>query len=438
MIDGNEFITRRERLFASIGVGDVVILCASSLKTHDSFNNKVVDSYFYYFTGFQERDAVAIFIAGVDSNEYLLFHSGNNDATVATWHGMYISAEDVVAEYGASKALPIKSIDELLPQLLLGCKKLYFNSVGDDVIPQNIMYWLERAQLQSNSSRKLPAEFLHVGKFANEMRLYKSTAEIEQLRKAASITVSGVMQAMQVCRSGMFEYELEAELLYVYTKSGGCTPAFKAIVGSGSNACVLHYEGNNALLSDGDLVLIDTGATYNHYHSDVSRTFPISGQFNAEQRAIYQAVLDTQSAVIAAIAPGVTWDALQTIAERVITEQLLMLGILSGEVAELLVQKACKPFFMHNIGHWLGLDVHDVGAYQLEGGAWRVLEPSMVFTVEPGIYIAPNQVGVASKWWGIGVRVEDVVVVTVDGCEVLTATIPKTISAVEGLLCCTR
>ncbi|HNI65552.1 MAG TPA: M24 family metallopeptidase, partial [Pseudomonadales bacterium] len=248
-----------------------------------------------------------------------------------------------------------------------------------------------------------------------------------------AISARAHVRAMQVCRPGLWEYQLEAELLHEFIRSGSRAPAYSSIVGSGPNSCILHYRENNRQMADGELVLIDAGCEFEYYASDITRTFPVNGTFSGEQRALYEVVLTAQQAAIDATRPGASWNQPHDASVRVITEGLLALGLLSGELNELIETEACKPYYMHRAGHWLGMDVHDVGEYKV-AGAWRMLEPGMTMTVEPGIYVALNQSGIDPRWRGIGIRIEDDVAVTRNGVELLTPGVPKQIDEIEALM----
>jgi Xaa-Pro aminopeptidase len=264
------------------------------------------------------------------------------------------------------------------------------------------------------------------------MRLYKSRAEIKAMRQAANIAARAHKRAMEICQPGMMEYEIEAEFLHEFRKAGG-EPAYPSIVGGGENACILHYTENNAELQSGDLLLIDAGMEHEYYASDISRTFPVNGKYSKTQRAIYELVLDAQFAAIEEVYPGNHWNAPHLAAVKVLTRGLVKLGLLEGRTPTLMKNNAYRPFYMHRTGHWLGMDVHDVGDYKV-GEEWRVLEPGMVLTVEPGLYIAAHSKGVARKWWNIGVRIEDDVLVTRDGYDVLSKAAPKTVDDIEAIM----
>jgi len=296
-----------------------------------------------------------------------------------------------------------------------------------------LMEWINTIRSKASLGAQPPNEFVALDHLLHDMRLYKSAAEIKVMRHAAQISARAHVRAMQASRAGLHEYSLEAELDYEFRKSGAKMPAYGSIVASGDNSCILHYQQNDAVLKDGDLVLIDAGCEIDCYASDISRTFPVSGKFSPEQKAIYELVLASQEAAFADIAPNKHWNQAHEATVRVITAGLVDLGLLQGEVDELIASEAYKAFYMHRAGHWLGLDVHDVGEYKV-GGEWRVLEAGMTLTVEPGIYISPNNLNVAKKWRGIGVRIEDDVVVTKHGCDILTGDVPKTVADIEALM----
>jgi len=295
------------------------------------------------------------------------------------------------------------------------------------------MGWVNRIRTRSRAGINPPAEFVNLDHLLHDMRLYKSKAEIRDMRKAAEITDRAHRRAMSVCKPGLREYQIEAELRHEFMQGGSREAAYPPIVAGGPNACVLHYTENSDVLRDGDLLLIDAGAEYGYYAADVSRTFPVNGRFTDAQRAIYELVLEAQSAAIAQVKPGNHWNDPHEAAVRTLTKGLLSLGLLKGQLARLLKKEAYKPFFMHRTGHWIGMDVHDVGEYKV-GDEWRVLEPGMVMTVEPGLYIPQGIKGVHKRWWNIGVRIEDDVLVTKNGCEVLSAATPKTVDAIEALM----
>jgi Xaa-Pro aminopeptidase len=299
------------------------------------------------------------------------------------------------------------------------------------------MDWINVIRSKAHLGAQPPNEFVALDHLLHDMRLYKSAAEVKVMREAAQISARAHVRAMQACRPGLHEFSLEAELDYEFRKGGAKMPAYGSIVASGRNACILHYQQNDAVLKDGDVVLIDAGCEIDCYASDITRTFPVSGKFSPEQKAIYELVLKSQEAAFEAIGPDKHWNQAHEATVRVITTGLVELGLLQGDVDELIVNETYKTFYMHRAGHWLGMDVHDVGDYKV-GGEWRVLEVGMALTVEPGIYISPDNQQVAKKWRGIGVRIEDDVVVTKQGCEILSGGVPKSVAEIEALMAAAR
>lgn len=421
-MQNNEFKLRRDELLRQIGASSVAIVFAAKehIRSGSEYYPYRQNSDFYYLTGFTEPESIAVFIPGRKEGEFVLFNR-RCDATKELWHGLCAGQEGACRDFGADQTFSIEEVDVLLPQWLVGRKHIYFNIGCDRDFDSRVDFW--------TSHDKIPREMISIGEFLHEMRLKKKAHELALIHKAVEITAAGHLRAMQKCCPGMHEFELESELLYEFMRLGGRHNAFQTIVGGGANACTLHYSKNTNKLIDGDLVLVDAGVEYNYYCADVTRTFPINGKFTPEQRAIYEAVLTTQLEIIDQIRPGIRFHSLQLLAERIITEQLVELGLLAGRVDDLISSQSFKSFFMHKIGHWLGLDVHDVGKYHL-GDESRILEPGMVLTIEPGIYIAPNTF-VEDKWRNIGVRIEDDILVTENGCDVLTKMIPKTVAEIE-------
>jgi len=428
-----DFFERRKRFCQTIGKGSIAILKSAkeAVMSSDSTYPYRQNSDFYYLTGFTEFDAVAVFIPGRKEGEYILF-SQVSDPEKTVWTGEVVGQKRACTEYGADQAFPIEKAAEMIPGLILNKKHLYFDIGYHEEFDWQVIEWLKQARRKIRLGQNAPDDFSYTGKILHEMRMRSSAYEIDLLKKSAKIAVDAHIRAMLACKPGVREYEIEAELCYEYFRQGGKLMAFEPVVAAGKNSCVLHYTKKDELLKDGDLVLIDSGVDYQYYTSDITRTLPVSKKFTLAQKAIYQAVLDAQLAVIRKVRPGVRWHELQETSEKVITEKLLALGILSGKVEKLYKEQAFKPFYMHRIGHWLGIDNHDVGKYALDDD-WRILEPGMSFTVEPGIYISPNTKGIDKKWLGIGVRIEDDILVTKGGCEVLTDAVPKTIEEIEKI-----
>jgi Xaa-Pro aminopeptidase len=390
------------------------------------------DSDFYYLSGFIEPDAVVVLLPGRRHGQFVIF-CRERDPGSEMWHGHRAGPEGVCDKYGADDAFPIGDIDDILPGLLEGRERVYYSMGRSAEFDQQIMGWVNRIRSKAASGAAPPGEFTDLNHMLHELRLYKSAAELRLMRKAAEITARAHGRAMQACRSGLYEYQLEAELQHEFASWGARFPAYPSIVGGGHNACVMHYIENSDKLRDGDMVLIDAGCELEYYAADVTRTFPVSGRFSAEQRALYEVVLKAQLAAIAEIKPGNHWNQPHDASVQVLTEGLVELGLLKGSVPGLIKREAYRAFYMHRVGHWLGLDVHDVGDYRV-GSEWRMLEPGMVMTVEPGLYIPSDNRKVAKRWRGIGIRIEDDVVVTDDGCDVISCGVPKTVEDIEALM----
>lgn len=389
------------------------------------------DSDFHYLTGFDEPDAVAVLVPGRPNGEFVLF-CRERDPTRAIWDGQRAGTEGAVATYGADDAFPISDIDEILPGIIEQCERVYYSIGAHPDFDQRLLGWVATLRERGSSASHTPDEFIGIDHLLHDLRLYKSRAEISAMRRSAGIAVKAHKRAMSVCRPGMYEYELEAEFQHEFRRQG-LQMSYQPIVGSGANACTLHYIDNEHKIEDGDLVLIDIGCEYDYYASDVTRTFPANGRFSKEQRAIYEIVLDAHAAALGCIAPGHHWNEPHEAAVKAITRGLRDIGLLKGRLPTLIRDGAYRQFFMHRTGHWLGLDVHDVGDYKVSEH-WRQLEPGMTLTVEPGIYISPRSRSVPKRWRGIGVRIEDDVLVTKTGHEVLTRDLPRTVDDVEALV----
>lgn len=433
-ITKQEFSRRRKALMEHMAPNSIAILPAASekIRNRDAHYAYRQESDFYYLSGFPEPEAVLVIIPGREHGETIVFcREKNREREI--WDGYRAGQEGACEQYGADDAFPIGDIDEILPGLLEGRERVYYSLGRDQQFDQQVMGWVNSLREKARSGATPPGEFLDLDHIVHDLRLFKSAAEIRIMRKAAEISAQAHCQTMTVCAAGKYEYELEAELLHGFMKAGSRSPAYTTIVGSGSNACILHYIENTRQMKNGELVLIDAGCEIEHYASDITRTFPVNGKFTDEQKAIYQIVLDAQEAAIKVATVGHHWNEPHEVSVTVITQGLLDLGLLSGELETLISEMAYKRFYMHRIGHWLGMDVHDVGDYKIEG-EWRVLEPNMVMTVEPGIYISPDDETVAKKWRGIGVRIEDDVLITKDGNDVLSKDVPKTIADIEALM----
>jgi Xaa-Pro aminopeptidase len=431
-----EYARRRRQLMRMAGADSIVILPAAPerLRSGDSHYPYRQDSDLWYLTGFGEPEAVLVLVPGRSHGEALLF-CRERDPEREAWDGPRAGPEGAVEAFGMDDAYPIGDLDEILPGLIEGRSKVYYHLGRDSEFDLKLIGWVNRvrAQLRQASS---PHEFLALGHLLHDLRLFKSRAEIRLMRAAAAIAGEGHRRAMAAVRPGLYEYEIEAELLHAFRRRGAVA-AYEPIVGAGANACVLHYRANAARLAAGDLLLIDAGAELAGYASDITRTLPVDGRYSKPQRAIYELVLAAQQAAIAAVRPGASWIAPHEAAVEVLADGLLRLGLLKGTLSQCLKKHGYRRFYMHKTGHWLGLDVHDVGDYRIDG-EYRMLEPGMVLTIEPGLYIAPGSRGVAARWQGIGVRIEDDVLVTADGAEVLSADVPKEVDAVEAAIAAGR
>lgn len=428
-----EFQRRRKRLMDMMGDESIAIIPTAPvrMRNRDVEHPFRHDSDFYYLTGFTEPESVAVLIPGRPTGEYILF-CRERDLKMESWNGVRAGLEGAVEKYGADDAFPIEDLDDILPALLGDQERIFYTMGNDPGFDQRVLSWVKHVRDQARSGINAPDEFISLNHILHDMRLYKSRQEIKAMRQAARISALAHKRAMQVCRPGMMEYQVEAELVYEFMRGGARSPAYSSIVGGGANSCILHYTDNNAELKDGDMLLIDAGAEYESYASDITRTFPVNGVFSEAQKEVYEVVLQAQLTAIEAVRPGNHWNEPHEAAVRVITEGLVSLGILKGRVRSLIKEQAYTRYYMHRTGHWLGMDVHDVGDYKLDG-EWRMLEAGMVLTIEPGLYLAPAR-GLARKWWGIGVRIEDDVLVTRDGYDVLSKDTPKSIDEIEALM----
>lgn len=437
-IPKSEYARRRKALMAQMEPNSIAILPAAAvvIRNRDVEHVYRQDSDFQYLSGFPEPEAVVVLIPGREYGEYVLFCRERNPER-ELWDGLRAGQEGAIRDFGADDAFPISDIDDILPGLIEGRDRVYSAMGSHPEFDRHLMEWINTIRSKAHLGAQPPNEFVALDHLLHDMRLYKSAAEIKVMRGAAQISARAHVRAMQASRAGLHEFSLEAELDYEFRKGGAKMPAYGSIVAAGRNACILHYQENDALLKDGDLVLIDAGCEIDCYASDITRTFPVNGRFTPEQKAIYELVLAAQKAAFAAIGPGKHWNQAHEATVQVITAGLVELGLLRGDVGQLIEAEAYKPFYMHRAGHWLGMDVHDVGEYKV-GGEWRVLEVGMTLTVEPGIYISPDDRSVAKKWRGIGVRIEDDVVVTRQGCDILSAGVPRTVDEIQALMAAAR
>ena len=389
------------------------------------------DSDFYYLSGFPEPEAVLVLAPGREAGEYLIF-CRERDLEHETWHGRRVGLEGAQERYHADDAFPIADIDHILPGLLEGQEKIYTNVGRYPEFDARILGWLNRIKKSSRSGISAPYELVDLSHILHEQRLLKQTEEVRVMKTAAKATMAGHIRAMRVCEPGMWEFEIRAELECEFQKAGSQIPAYTSIVAGGENACILHYVDCNEQLKDGDLLLIDAGAEVDCYASDVTRTFPVNGKYTHEQKTVYEIVLAAQQAAIDKSVSGNHWNEPHDAAVKVLVEGLLDIGLLKGELNELIETEQYKRFYMHRSGHWLGMDVHDVGDYKVEG-EWRALEPGMTFTAEPGLYIAAAP-DVDPRWHNIGIRIEDNVLIQKKGNTLLTEAIPKSVDDIEHLM----
>lgn len=427
-----EFLSRRRRLLDALPPNAIAILFAATEKvrsrdTHFPFRQ---DSDFYYLTGFNEPDAVAVFMPGHSEGDYCLFIR-DQDARAAQWEGERASIEMAEKIFGADKAYPLSQLNSVLPELLQHKSALYCFFDQDEGMSSPLQHALAEVHHQNPRETILPQQHVDLASLVHPMRLIKSLEEQECMRRVCDISAKAHVAAMQSCRPGCYEYQLEGVLLSHFLRQGCRSVAYNSIVASGNNACVLHYVNNDQKIGAEDLVLIDAGAEYEYYAADITRTFPASGKFNDRQRALYEVVLQAQLAGISEVKPNQPWNGIQERIVKVLTEGLVDLGILKGRTEDLLETQAYKEVYMHSSGHWLGLDVHDVGSYRNAEGQSMPLQAGMVLTVEPGIYISPTCSKIDAKWHGIGIRIEDDVLVTAQGNEVLTAAAPKQVDDIE-------
>ncbi|GAX36675.1 aminopeptidase P N-terminal domain-containing protein [Nodularia sp. NIES-3585] len=432
-----EYRQRRDRLMAKIGHGTAIFRSAPMAVMHNDVEYTYrQDSDFFYLTGFNEPQAVAVLTPHHAEHRFVLFVQPK-DREKEVWTG-YLCGVDAAKEmYGADAAYPIAELDEKLPQYLEKADRIYYHLGRDRSFNDTILKHYQSLLRTYPKRGTGPTGIEDTGTILSSMRLVKSEAELELMRQAADIAVEAHNRAREFTAPGRYEYEIQAEIEHTFKLRGGMGPAYPSIVASGVNACVLHYIENHRQMQDQELLLIDAGCAYGYYNSDITRTFPVGGKFTPEQKTLYEIVLEAQKQAIAQVKPGNTFNAVHNTAARVITEGLVEIGILKGEIDKLIEEEKYKPYYMHRTSHWLGLDVHDVGVYQHGEDKPQILQPGQVLTVEPGLYIVPDtklaedQPETHPRWVGIGIRIEDDVLVTPTGHEVLTAGVPKEVAEVE-------
>ena len=433
----SEYRQRRDTLMSKIGNGTAIFRSAPMAVMHNDVEYAYrQDSDFFYLTGLDEAEAVAVLAPHHEEHKFILFVQPK-DITKEVWSG-YVTGVDAAKEkYGADEAYPINELEEKLPQYLINADKIYYRLGRDKPFNETVLTHYQRLLRTYPKRGSGPTAIQDTCTILHGMRLVKSDSELTLMRKAADIAVEAHNVAREMAKPGVYEYEIQAEMERIFRKHGAFGPAYPSIVASGANSCILHYIENNRQMQDGDLLLIDAGCSYDYYNSDITRTFPVGGKFTTEQKTLYELVLDAQKKAIAQVKPGNAYSSIHDTALRVLVEGMVELGILKGEVDKLIEEEKYKPYYMHRTGHWLGLDVHDVGVYQHGKDNPLILQPGQVLTVEPGIYIVPGaepaeeQPKVDEKWMGIGIRIEDDVLVTESGCEVLTKGVQKEDSDIE-------
>jgi Xaa-Pro aminopeptidase len=433
VIKQKEYAKRRKQLMRMAGEDSIIILCAAAARYRNSDVQYPYrqDSDFLYLTGFQEPDALLVMIPDKDAGKCVLF-CRERDLEREMWDGPMTGLRGAVADFGMDEAFTHEDVGKRLPAMLQDRERIYYDLGRTPLFDQRLIGWLNEFRDKPRKTFHAPEEIHALDHMLHDLRLYKSREELAAMQRSAQVAMSAHERAMQVCRPGMNEAEIHAEILHTFTKNQ-CESSYQAIVGGGANGCILHYIANKDELNDGDLLLIDAGAEYDGYASDITRTFPVNGKYSPEQRDLYDVVLAAQLAAIDHALPGNPWEEVHQQAVKVATQGMIDLGILKHSLEEELEQEGYKHFYVHNTGHWLGLDVHDVGEYQIDGHS-RELEPGMVLTVEPGIYIPPGDTTVRKCFRGVGIRIEDNICITRQEPRVLTGDLAKTADDVEALM----
>lgn len=422
----------RKQLMRMVGNDGIAILPAAPvrIRNRDVEYPYRQDSDFYFLSGFPEPEAVIVLVPGRKQGEYILF-CRDKDPEQEVWHGRRYGPEGAKEVFAADDAFPIDDIDDILPGLMEHCERVYYTMGLDPQFDKHVMEWVNSLRKTARAGTHVPYEFVSLDYLLHDMRLFKNRDELRMMKKAAKISVDAHKRAMRFCKPGVYEYQLDAEILHEFQMNGAGW-AYPSIVGGGANSCILHYTENNQELKEGDLVLIDAGAEYEGFDADITRTFPVNGKYSEAQKEIYELVLEANIAAIGQVKPGNHWNDPHNAAVKVLTKGMVEIGLLKGTVSKLIKEEKYRKYYMHRTGHWLGMDVHDVGDYKVDEN-WRLLEPGMVLTIEPGLYIPHGSRG-AKRWWDIGVRIEDDVVVTKDGHDVLSADCPKTVDEIEQLM----
>lgn len=427
-----EFKRRRRALMRIMGDNSIAVIPAARerLRSRDTEYPYRADNNLFYLSGFDEPEALMVLIPHRKAGQYIMF-CRERDELKETWHGRRLGVDDAPDSLDADDAFPISDIDDILPGLLENKQSVYHTLGNDQEFDAQLLRWLKKARSSRSRDGGDPDTFVSLDYHLHDMRLLKSRGEIQQMKLAAKITAQAHARVMKAVKPGMKEYELEAELIAHY-KAHGADHAFLPIVGSGANGCILHYTENNDVINDNELVLVDSGAELGNYAADITRTFPANGVFSDAQKTVYNIVLEAQLAAIEQTRPGNHWNEPHEAAVKVLTKGLRDIGVLKGKLPQLLKEEAYKPYYMHRTGHWLGMDVHDVGEYKINDN-WRTLEPGMVITVEPGLYLG-NSRKIPKEFRNIGIRIEDDVVVIKGGCDVITGGVPKQVDDIEALM----
>jgi len=430
----SEFKKRRQRLMRKMGKGSIAIVPTAPVRQRNSDVDHRFrpDSDFIYLTGFAEPEAICVLRPGHDEGEYLLF-CRERDPEKELWDGLRAGLDGAKERYGADEAYPITELEQYLPKMLENHQRVFYAIGSHEEMDLLLPKWIRQVRNMARAGITAPKEIVALDHLLHRLRLIKSKTEIKAMKKSADIAADAHNRLMQTCKPDMSEHRLEAEFHYRCALDDARELSYPSIVAGGSNACILHYTENDAVMQDGDMVLIDAGCEYDYYASDITRTFPVNGKFTTPQKALYQLVLDAQYAAIDKVKPGNHFNEPHEAAVKVLTKGLVKLGLLKGQPASLIKKEAYKKFFMHRTSHWLGMDVHDVGDYKVNDD-WLCFEPGMVLTIEPGLYIAAGSKGVAKKWRGIGIRIEDDVLVTKDGNQVLSSNSVKKIDEIEALM----
>lgn len=426
------FAQRRRQIMKMMGDNAIAILPAAPVlvRNRDVEYSFRQDSDFYYLSGFPEPEAVIVLIPGRPQGEYILF-CRERDKLKETWNGYRYGPEGAVAHFAADDAYPVDDMEDILPGLMEHSERVYYTIGLNPEFDKHVLNCVNSLRKASRGGVHAPYEFVSLEYLLHDMRLFKGREELRLMRKAAKISVQAHINAMRACKPGVGEYALEAEILYEFNRNGAGW-AYPSIVGGGANSCILHYTENNRLLKDGDVVLIDAGAEYDGYAADITRTFPVNGRYSPPQKEIYDLVLEAQEAAFKTLKPGNHWNDPHHAVVKTLTKGMVELGLLKGKPTQLIKDGAYTQYYMHRTGHWLGMDVHDVGDYKVDD-EWRLLEKGMTLTVEPGLYIPAGSRG-AKRWANIGVRIEDDIAITADGFELLSKGLPRSTEEVEAVM----